>query len=426
MIISMNDAELTRVLLDQRQELELPPPGGRWVRRTAEAELRAAMARPLMKVIMGPRRAGKSVLARLVLGGSDYAYVNFDDERLSALTMEDLQRVEQSFASLWPRARTWFLDEVQNVPGWELFVNRLQRLGYNLLITGSNSKLLGRELATHLTGRYLALELFPFSFGEVLEARGVLLGKTTAARGSIVAQLDLFRREGGFPEMTLFGYSAPYLRELHDKIVTRDIATRHQVRYSRTLKELALYSASNPATRITYNSVQRTFSLRSVHTAKSYLHYLEEAYLVFLVPPFAFRFREQIKQARKVYTIDNGLTAALSTKITDDRGASLENLVCQELRRRGLDLFTWSRPDGDVDFLIREGRRVSQLIQVCAALDTEEVVSREYRGLYRAAAATRCRDLRIITLDGTPPPRLLVPRGPKVAVQAVWEWLLER
>jgi hypothetical protein len=364
--------QIRQVVLDQRDELLVPPPSGAWIRRTLERDLRAALARPLVKVITGARRAGKSVLARLALGDREYAYVNFDDERLSALTAADLQHLQSAFASLWPAARIVFLDEVQNVDGWELFVNRLQRLGYNLVITGSNSRLLSRDLATHPTGRYVAIELFPFSFAEFLDARRSPRPTTTAERGRVRALLDVYAREGGFPESVLFGYSGPYLRELHDKIVTRDIAARYHVEHHRTLKELSLYCFSNPATRVTYNSVQRTFAFRSVHTAKSYLHFLEEASLVFLVVPFAFKVREQIRQARTLYTIDNGLTSALSTKVTDDRGARLENLVFQELRRRGHDIFTWSQPDGEVDFAIREGRRVVRLIQVCAALDTAE------------------------------------------------------
>jgi hypothetical protein len=421
----MTDDEIRQVLLDQREELSVPPPAGEWIARSVETRLVEALARSLVKVITGARRSGKSVLGRLALAGRDFAYVNFDDERLVSIRSRDLQRVQAATAALWPSARILFMDEVQNVAGWELFVARLQRAGYNLVITGSNSKLLSKELATHLTGRYLAIELFPFSFAEVVRARGLASPRSTRERGRVAGLFDDYAREGGFPEMTLSGYSAPYLRELHDKIVTRDIAARYRVKYYRTLKEISLYCFSHPATRLTYNSVQRTFGLRSVHTAQSYLHYLEEAYLIFLVEPFAFKVREQRKQARKLYTIDNGLTTALSAKLSQDRGALLENLVFQELRRRGRDVFTWSQPDAEVDFLIREDRRVAGLVQVCAALDTPDTVVREYRALHKAAAATRCNDLLLLTRDGRAPPKALVPKGPKVAVQPLWQWLLQ-
>ena len=424
-----SDDDLRQVLLDQREELKAPAPTGQWIPRTQERELREALRRPLIKVIRGVRRSGKSVLARLVLAGQEFAYVNFDDERLTWLKAEDLQRVEKAAAAIWPSARFWLLDEVQNVTGWELFVNRLHRLGHNLVVTGSNSKLLSRELATHLTGRYVAVELFPFSFGEFLSARGVAApGKSvpTRDRAGLEERLREYGLVGGFPEMVLSGPSGEYLRELHDKIVSRDIAARYRVKHPRTLKELSLYCFSNPATSITYNRVQRAFGLRSVHTAEKYVHFLEEAYLILLARPFSLTFTEQVRKPQKIYTIDNGLTRALTTKISQDRGALLENLVFQELRRRGSDVFTWTQPDHAVDFLIRDDRWVAQLIQVCAALDTEETIVREYRALHKAAKVTRCRDLLIVTPDGAEPAARFVPKGPAVAVEPLWRWLLAR
>lgn len=423
-----SDEDLRQVLLDQREELRAPPPTGKWVPRIQERALREALRRPLIKVIMGVRRSGKSVLARLALAGEEFVYVNFDDERLAWLRTGDLQRLEKTAVALWPSARLWLLDEIQNVPDWELFVNRLHRAGQNLVITGSNSKLLSRELATHLTGRYVAIELFPFSFREFLSARGQSPpGRTVTSRerAGLEEKLREYALGGGFPEVVLSGTSGAYLRELHDKIVSRDIAARYRVKYPRTLKELSLYCFSNPATPMTYNRIQRTFDFKSVHTAGNYLHFLEEAYLVLTARPFAFKFHEQVRQARKVYTIDNGLTLALSTKVSQDRGALLENLVFQELRRRGADAYSLTQPDYAVDFLVREDRRVAQLIQVCAALETPETIAREYRALHKGARATRCRNLLLLTPEGADPGGRWVAPGPKVRVEALWRWLLE-
>ncbi len=423
-----SDEGLRQVLLDQREELRAPPPAGKWVPRTSERALRKALGRPLIKVVMGVRRSGKSVLARLALEGEVFAYVNFDDERLAWLGTEDLERLEKAVAGLWPSARLWLLDEIQNVAGWELFVNRLQRAGRNLVITGSNSKLLSRELATHLTGRYVAVELFPFSFREFLSARGESLPGgtvTTRERAGLEERLREYALVGGFPEMVLSGTSGAYLRELHDKIVSRDIAARYRVKYPRTLKELSLYCFSNPATPMTFNRVQRTLGFKSVHTAESYVHFLEEAYLVLSARPFSFKFHEQVRLPRKVYTVDNGLTLALSTKVSQDRGALLENLVFQELRRRGADVYSMTQPDYAVDFLVREDRRVARLIQVCAALENPETVAREYRALRKGAQATRCRDLLLLTPEGRAPEKRWVPPGLKVRVESLWKWLLE-
>jgi hypothetical protein len=421
------DDALRQVLLDQRQELTASPPGGKWVPRTREKTLREALRRPLIKVIMGVRRSGKSVLARLVLADQEFVYVNFDDERLASLRTEDLQRIEKAAAALWPSSRLWLLDEVQNVDGWELFVNRLQRAGHNVVVTGSNSKLLSRELATHLTGRYAAIELFPFSFREFLAARGDELpgsSVSTARRAHFEERLREYGEVGGFPEMVLGGSSGAYLRELHDKIVSRDITSRFNVRQPRTLKELSLYCFSNPATAVTNHSVVRTFGLRSAHTAGNYLEFLEEAYLILLARPFAFKFRERVRQPRKVYTVDNGLTRALSTKVSPDRGALLENLVFQELRRRGADAYALNQPGYEIDFLIREDRRVIQLVQVCAGLETPEAAAREYGALHKAGETTRCKDLLLLTPDGNAPSKAWVPPGPEVRIEALWRWLL--
>lgn len=421
-----SDDALQQVLLDQREELKTPAPMGRWVPRTQERALREALPRSLIKVIMGVRRSGKSVLARLSLASQNFAYVNFDDERLAWLKIEDLQRLEKAALTLWPNSTVWLLDEIQNVPGWELFVNRLQRAGRNLVITGSNSKLLSRELATHLTGRYVAIELFPFSFREFLTARGDSLpgiAVSTQEKVALEERLREYGEVGGFPEMVLSGSSGEYLRELHDKIVTRDIAARYRVRQPRTLKELSLYCFSNPATSLTHNSIKKTVDLKSVHTAGNYVQYLEEAYLILLARPFAFKFREQIRQARKVYTVDNGLTRALSTKVSQDRGALLENLVFQELRRRGVDAYCLSQAGYEVDFLIREGRRVAQLIQVCAGMETPETAAREYGSLHAASEATRCKELLLLTPDGGIARENWIPPGPTVRLLPLWKWL---
>lgn len=171
--------------------------------------------------------------------------------------------------------------------------------------------------------------------------------------------------------------------------VSRDIAACFKARQPRTLKEMSIYCFSNPATSFTHNSFKRTFDLKSVHT------------------------------------VDNGLTGALTTQMSPDRGALLENLVFQELRRRGADACCMTQPGNEVDFLIREDRRVPQLIQVCASPDTPETIARENAALHRAAKAARCKELLLLTPEGAPPPERLIPSGPKVRVQALRQWLLE-
>jgi hypothetical protein len=324
-----------------------------------------------------------------------------------------------------PGARLLFLDEIQNVEGWELYINRLHRQGYNLIIAGSNSKLLGKELATHLTGRYVTIELHPFSFREYLCAKKFEWVSEdfdrTEKRATVVRHFTDYSECGGFPEMVTGGFDPHYLRELYDKIISRDIVDRYSVRYARTLKEIALFAFTNQGNRITYHKIRKTFELHSIHTVKNYLQYLEDAYLASLVPAFSFKFKEKIKQPRKLYTIDNGMSQAISPKFTADRGASLENLVHQELRRRNLEHCYWTSGDAEVDFAILANRKVITLLQVCFTLHDSDTRKREIKAIIKAAEATGCRDLHILTWDENGKERIGTLH---IQIEPIWRWVL--
>lgn len=325
MPLSITYESLRQVVMDQQEEVN------RFqnlvlIEREASQDIQEVLDKPWIKVITGIRRCGKSVLAHLALRGKQYGYINFDDERLVGLSSTDLNRVLQFLIEIFPGLKTLFFDEIQNVDGWELFANRLQRQGYNVIITGSNSKLLSKELSTHLTGRYALIELTPFSFTEFLRAKGFAwtipeLYKTRE-KALLYSHLESYMQQGGFPEMVLGGYMAEYLRELYDKIVSRDITYRYRIRYSNTLKEMAIYSHSHLGSRMTFHKVKNVLDINSVHTVKNYFQYLADAYLVFLLNAFSFKHKEQIKAPRKVYTIDNGLSSAINPGFTGNRGAA--------------------------------------------------------------------------------------------------------
>jgi predicted AAA+ superfamily ATPase len=293
------------------------------------------------------------------------------------------------------------------------------------LITGSNSKLLSHELATHLTGRHVEFNLHPFSFEEFLIAKNFKWSLNdfnhTEGRAQIVRYFGEYVETGGFPEMVVHGYNALYLRELFDKIISRDIVDRHGVKFGRTLKEIALYGFSNLANRITFHKIRKIFELKSVQTVKNYVEYLEEAYLLTLVPAFSFKFKEQIKQARKLYTVDNGMSRAMRIKSTGDHGAGLENMVHQELKRRGLEIYYWTTPDSEVDFLVKKNREISELIQVCLTLQDADTRKRELKALFKAAEKTKCTQLRILTWDE----EHVIKEGKyTMNVEPVWKWML--
>lgn len=397
----------------------------RMIEREKTQEILDVIDKPWVKVITGIRRCGKSMVAHLSLKDKVYSYLNFDDERLIGLSSADLNKILQFLLEINPDIKILFFDEIQNIDGWELFVNRLQRQGYNIIITGSNSKLLSKELATHLTGRHVSIELSPFSFQEFLRAQNFQWTPeslcTTQNRALLYSFLEDYLHIGGFPDMVLGGYHAPYLRELYDKIISRDITYRYGIKYSKTLKEIAIYSHANLGSRLTFHKIKNIFDMSSIHTVKNYFQYLMDAYLVFLLSAFSHKYKEQVRQPRKIYTIDNGLSAAISPKFSQDRGAALENLVFQELMRRSIDFTYYAAADYEVDFVIRSHREVTLLIQVSLSLEDPTTRKREIKALIKASAHLQCKKLMIITWEEESTEEI---DGLTIDIIPIWKWLL--
>ena len=393
---------IKQVLLEQKEEIaqfenEL------LIDRDIYLNLKNMAEIKLIKVIMGIRRCGKSTLAHQFLKGKNYGYINFDDERLPQIKSKDLNDFLEILSEINPNMKYLLLDEIQNVFGWELFVNRLQRKNYNLIITGSNSKLLSKELSTHLVGRYFPIELFPFSFGEFMVYKGFDVKKNdffiAEKKARIKKMFEEYLYNGGVPEVINLPQKKIYLRELFNKIITRDIVSRHGVKYINDLKEIALYCVSNCSAKATYHKVRNIFDIKSVHTVKKYMNYLEEAYLVFQLQPFSFKVKEHIKKARKIYCIDNGLISSIVPKTTLDKGRLLENLVFLRLKSAGREIYYYSEPDYEIDFIVKEGMKIKQLIQVCYSLSNPDTKKRELKALAKAFDKLKCKDLLVITLD---------------------------
>ena len=424
MQLSITHDALRQVVIEQQEEAENFKKLS-LVERTRTKDLLEVIDKNWIKVITGIRRCGKSFLSHQALRNRQYGYINFDDERLIGLEAVDLNKMLQFVIEVVPGVKTLFFDEIQNVEGWELFVNRLQRQGYNVVITGSNSKLLSKELATHLTGRYILIELTPFSFPEFLRAKNFqwtsLSIQKTEEKAVLYSLLELYIQQGGFPDMVLGGYNAEYLRELYDKIVSRDITYRYRIKYSKTLKEMAIYSHANLGSRLTFHKVKNIFDVSSVHTVKNYFQYLEDAYLVFLLQAFSFKHKEQVTQPRKVYTVDNGLSSAISPKFSQDRGAALENLVFQELSRRGGEFSYYATPDCEVDFVLHRQKQITALLQACMSLADPSTQKREVKALLKAAEQMHCKELVIITWEEE---TSLEIDGYTIRVIPIWKWLL--
>jgi hypothetical protein len=354
----------------------------------------------LIKVIMGPRRVGKSFFAIHQLSGSKkLGYVNFDDEKLAILA--DYDELLAAVDSVYDHPKILLLDEIQNLPGWELFANRLSRQGYNLFITGSNAHLLSRELATHLTGRHTAIVLFPFSFPEYLEATS-----STKLTGNEKRQkLEEYLEQGGYPEPLVKKLDRKeYLSTLFDSIIYKDILRRYKIRNPQGIVDLSQYLLSNTAKEFSYTALSEIGHCKSVHTVQRYLGYLQEAYLFFTLNRFSYKMREQAGENKKIYCIDNGLVSAKAFQLSPDWGRRYENAVAVHLKcletQDNFRLYYWRNAQNEeVDFVIYKNREVSQLIQVCVDMTKQRVREREVRALLKASAELKCKDLLVLTAD---------------------------
>ncbi|MFZ2456889.1 MAG: ATP-binding protein [Candidatus Altiarchaeia archaeon] len=418
------------VLLAQKAEIEKKYQNRDYIQREAYVTGEQLLKSGLIIVVLGVRRCGKSTLCLQLLRDKKYAYVNFDDERFYGVSTGDLDTILELLYEVYGDFEHLLLDEAQNVPGWELFVNRLQRQGLKILVTGSNAKLLGKELATHLTGRHVSLELFPFSYAEFLQYR-----KTDQKERPQIAEdlgkskneLKEYMEKGGFPEAYLFPDPARYLRDLYDSIVSKDIVGRHKIRNTNTLREIVTYMVSNYASPLTYKKIKNVFEIKSKHTIKNYAAYAEESYLVIQLPNFSYKIKEQIRMPRKTYAIDTGLIKAIGITSTENTGRLMENIAAIELMRRkgeaGTELYYWKDYAGnETDFITKKGTKVTEIIQVCHNLSDEKTKKREIKGLIAASKDLRCDELMIITWDEE---GVEEHAGKKVKMVPMWKWLME-
>ena len=355
---------------------------------------------PLIKLITGPRRVGKSVFALLMLQGKNFAYLNFDDNQLLEKWDEDLAM--SVLDDVYPDYNFMLLDEIQNLPDWDLWVSKLYRRGKNLIITGSNAKMLSSEMATVLTGRYLPIEMLPFSLDETMRWRNINPAREEQAAQAIVLADD-YMRNGGYPEtIPARSITKSYLSTLFDSILLKDVAQRHKVRNTTDLYNLATYLLSNFCNPISANELARELGLSSVATTKKFCDYLNEPYLFFYLPRFNNKLKLMNKAPKKVYVVDNGFVQSTAFNLSENLGRLLENQVFVELLRRGYipgqTLFYYrTRNDKEIDFVTRKGTKVEQLIQVCYDMTSEKTRKRELDALVEAAEELHCDNLLVIT-----------------------------
>lgn len=391
--------------------------------------------------ITGARRAGKSFLMRqaakeLQAGGvnkNNILFVNFEDPRFSQLDVKLLGQIYDTYLEfLAPEGQIFvFLDEAQEVKSWEKWVRSMHELQKaKIVVSGSNAKLLSKELGTLLTGRHLDLTVFPLSFREFLSFNGLeLKGKLDLVdkRIEINRLLRSYFEFGSFPEVALSDQKREILLNYFEDLVSKDLMRRFRIRKQQELKDLIKLYASNIATLTTYGSMEKYLKVTR-GTIERFSGYLEQVYLFFFLKRFSFRVKAQEKDPRKVYSIDAGLSNAIGFRFSENLGRLAENVVLLELKRQqslnpGLELFYWKDVHHrEVDFVLKEGLKVRQLIQVCWNVSDLKTKDRELRSLKKAMGELKCNNALVITEDYEGEETM---NGKKVVFIPLWKWLLQ-
>lgn len=414
------------ILTDQQEEIE-GRKGETLCHRKEEqfVDVKSSQA----QVVIGVRRSGKSTLCYQALQsqGVKYAYVDFDDERLMSLQADQLNDVLETLYKIYGDFQYLFLDEIQNVEGWHLFVNRMLRKKMHVIVTGSNAKLLSGELATHLSGRNKEIALYPFSFKEFCLMKEVdTERRTTKAEAFRRAAFDEYMKQGGFPELLAIEDNKSYVSTLVGNILERDIEQRYKISYKVAFKQLAHHLLNLSPAIIVTTELANLFHFKSEHTAKNYVNYLKQAYMLIGVQKYSQKSKQRAVQ-EKVYAVDVAMMDQRENAFAGENlGHRLETIVAMHLMRKckmeGLDIYYLNDRSGECDFVVCKGNQVVQAIQVSYDISAEKTRKREINGLLLAARQTKCKNLLLLTDHESDE---IEQDGQRMKIQPVYEWCLE-
>ncbi|MDP3795258.1 MAG: ATP-binding protein [bacterium] len=391
------------------------------------------MSSDLIKVILGPRRAGKSVFALMLLKERNFAYFNFDDASFPGKEKIDLDELMTELKLAYGDTKYILFDEIQNLPNWELFVNRLHRGGFNLVLTGSNASLLSKELATHLTGRHIPIEILPFNFSEILKAKQYEVTPDKLSlpdeKAKLLEYVTQYMTSGGYPEVVTKGVDPRgYLDVLFDAVLFKDVVRRHKVRFSEQIASLGSYLINNVSGRYGAKKLANILEFKSQVTLEKYLGYLTEAYLIFPLIRHSTKAGMRLRLAKKTYVVDNGFITAKAVRHSPNTGKLMENLVFAELVKKGnqpgRELFYYkTRNDREIDFVLKKGYRVTELIQVCYDMTDADVEQREVKALVEAGKELGVSTFTVLTWNEK---RAVKKDNVTIQFVPLWEWLLEK
>lgn len=373
--------------------------------------------------ITGMRRVGKStLLQQLMKSVNEFCYLNVEDERLIHFKTENFSQLHEALIEIYGDSNFYFFDEIQNIDKFEIIIRRLQDSGKKVIITGSNSSLLSMELGTRLTGRYVQIELFPFSFKEFLAFNKFEITKESFLLPQEKVKLKQYFKQwmdsGGMPEFLKYN-DINYLRTLFDNIIYRDIIARYNIRKQTVLKELVHLLTNNLTLPVTYNSLKNSVGLSNAETVKEYVNYLCNSYFFFELRKFSTSYNKQIQNAKKIYLIDNAFHNMLTLDSQSNSGRKLENIIHLFYRSKSYELFYFNE-NSECDFIIIDRQKKKYAVQVCWELNDSNTM-RETKGLTTAMKYFNIDKGMMITFDQED---IIKTTAGEITVSPVWKYLL--
>ena len=418
----INVQDLKRIILKQKEEIEKLD---ETIRRDILDEILNWFKDNRVIILTGIRRCGKSTILRQIMKNKEnYCYVNFEDERFLDFKAQDFERLNEILIEIYNNPKIYFFDEIQNIEKFETFVRRLQDEGKKVVITGSNASLLSKEFGTRLIGRYRSFEIFPFSFSEYLKFKNIEIKKDwsykTQKRVEIKKAFNEYLVSGGFPEY-LKTKDREYIKDVFENILYKDVIVRYAIKKQKIIKELISILATNISSTFTYNSIKTALNLGNSITVKEYIFYLANSYFFFELPKFDFSLRKSLNAPKKIYLIDTAFSQITGFNFSPNTGKNLENVIFIELKRRKKEVYYFSEK-GECDFIVKDGAKITQAIQVCYGFNKENR-DREIKGLLEALDKFKLKEGSIITFDQE---EEFEQEGKKLRIIPVWKWLLEK
>lgn len=372
-------------------------------------------------VVSGIRRSGKSTLLKSFakMFSKVPVYIKFDDIRFLDFQTSDYQKLEELFEELFGSNIVLYLDEIQEIPQWEKWINTLHAKNNSIFVTGSNSKLLSSEFSTYLTGRHKMLKLFPFSYLELVNYKNLNIhNPSTLEKGKLISLFNDYFDKGGFPDVFL-NNDFELLSQYVEDILVKDVIVRHHIKQKKELKDLVLHLLSNVGKTFSYRSLKNITGISSFSTLKNYVDAVCETYLLFLLPKYDSSIKKQLVSSSKVYCNDSGFLNHVAFRFSENNGRTLENIVFLQLKRQGKEIYYY-KDKKECDFVIKQGLKIVEAVQVCYNLDDENR-KREIEGLVEACKTHKLNKGLLLTYDQE---EEFQKDNVKIKVMPVWKWLV--